>query len=144
MNKLIFYLFLSFSMQAICQESNFYILDEDGYLNTDEHSKIHYLFKVKRNDNIFGMDTYIFLVPNRVGFDEFLTSKELRKSIDLNSVNYVETKELSKMGSCDLHEFFSKKKFTDTKLNVIFKTGNRYFTYRIDYKGTAKNLNSFK
>ena len=97
-------------MQAICQESNFYILDEDGYLNTDEHSKIHYLFKVKRNDSIFGMDTYIFLVPNRVGFDEFLTIKELRKSIDLNSVNYVETEELSKMGSCDLHEFFSKKK----------------------------------
>ncbi len=121
-----------------------YILDEDGFSNVGGFDEIIYLINIKRPKGEFDSDSYKFNVPNQVGFEEYKKFKDIRTEIDLDTISFITVDELSKKGSCELHEFFSKLKHKNAYIYSIVKIKKAFYTFPINYKGTEKNLYMLK
>lgn len=118
------------------------ILDDNGFVNSDEKGQLYYLISIKSSDTLFDRDGYNFILNNRRGFEEYAALKELGEKVSIDTLNYVTIPDLTDFSNCELHNYFSLKK----EIYVIFKNKNNsiFSKYPIIYTGTQKNVEMLK
>ena len=124
------------------EQKQLYILDEEPIIKDDEEGRINYYIILKSIDSIFINDAYIFNIPNRIGFDDFSTLKDIKKEINLDTVVYVKKNKLKSMEPWVLHNYLSTNKiiYLITKNNTKQSKEPIFYEYKIIYNGTLKDL----
>ena len=143
--KLHLLLFLSISLVSYSQvekEDTLIILDENGFVNSDEKGQLYYLISMKSRDTLFDRDGYNFILNNRRGFEEYASLNEMGEKVSLVTQNYLKITDLAQFSNCELHNFLSLKK----EIYVILKNkkNSTYWKYPVLYTGTQKNVEMLK
>jgi len=143
--NLLLILLLSISLVSYSQiekEVSLFILDENGFVNSDEKGQLYYLVSMKSRDTLFDRDGYNFILNNRRGFEEYASLNEMGAKVSLDTLNYVKISDLAHFSNCELHNYLSLKK----EIYVIFKNkkDSSYWRYPVIYTGTQKNVEMLK
>jgi len=131
---------------AFAQNDTLRIFDKKARIVSDEDGKLFYYLSIKSENPDFEFDTYKFIIPNQIGFDEYENVNKLKRKVSIDSLEISEPKELSKISNCELHNNLSKKSMIyliyETELKN-YSNGKKYmenFIYPIIYQGTEKNI----
>jgi len=128
------------------QNDTLRIFDQKAKIISDEDGKLFYYLSIKSENPDFEYDTYKFIIPNQIGFDEYENVNKIKRKVRIDSMDISEPKELSKMSNCELHNNLSKKSkiyLVDEKEFKNYSNGEKYmenFIYPLIYQGTEKNI----
>src|SRR5690606_26574536 len=103
--NLLLILLLSISLVSYSQiekEVCLFILDENGFVNSDEKGQLYYLVSMKSRDTLFDRDGYNFILNNRRGFEEYASLNEMGAKVSLDTLNYVKISDLAHFSNCEL------------------------------------------
>jgi len=127
---------------GLAQENTLKILDENGIITSDFNGKLFYMFKIESENPDFKWDSYKFIIPNQKNFDEYYSVDDMKKEINIDSINTTTLKNLAKeMTNWEIHNFLSKKR----EVYLISKSKNKmnskkYYSYPLIYQGTQKDI----
>lgn len=124
--------------------SQFYLLDENPIINSDEVGTLHYIISIKSKDSTFKYDSYKFIIPNKIGFDKYDNLNNMEKSIVIDNLEYTNICNLKDFTPCELHNLLSSKK----NINLIYKKKSyqsvNYVKVPLIYNGTQKDIEMLK
>jgi len=150
MKPILNFIVLFFVLNCYSQNKNCYIfMNNDIKTNTQTKEK-SFSFTIRSLDKRFLWDYYSFYIQNKKGFDVegnlvFYSLEEIRKEVNIDSIEIYDWDALSKFEPYKLHEKFSLENIYLVRRIEIkdYWSGNhkiKHFVYPMRYDGTKKNF----
>lgn len=144
------FILLLLSTFAYSQNDTLYLLIDNPIFNKSEGEKISTGFAIVSKDSRFITDYYKFTILNFLGWDNkgdniFIELKDLKKEINVDSVNFETILGFSKNKKYwEIHNELSLIKY----IYIIEKVSNnsvsggsfKYYVFPVIYEGTSKNV----
>ena len=153
MRNMVFVFLMLITQAVYSQNDTLYLLMDDPFFRYKNIENIKTGFIINSKDKRFVCDYFMFQIQNFKGWgasgeDIYLDLKELRKEIDINSIDYETIESLQKNKEWyQIHNFLSLKKqiYLIQKKQIKIpslnnKSVSRYYLIPMIYEGTRKNI----
>lgn len=147
MKKKLFYLLVfSICFESYSQGKTLLIYDKTPSINIGTKGKAFYLISFKSRDKRFDTNSYKFIISNKDGFETYKPLNKVGKVVALDTLDYLNLKELRAKPPWELHNFLSLKKniYLIVKKQNVNSENTIFLRYPLIYKGTQKNLEMLK